>query len=90
MTARSLLVATVKKSFEGDLVGKSTAELLACQSNEKDLTAGAGYVALALSSFAAMGYEIVRCRDQSRGRPGRRSIPQPVPVAEYAGSRWSR
>jgi hypothetical protein len=35
----------VKKSFEGDLMAESTAELLMCQADEKDLAAGAGYVA---------------------------------------------
>jgi hypothetical protein len=37
--------AIVKKSFQGDMAGESTAELLGCQADEKDLTAGAGYVA---------------------------------------------
>jgi len=37
--------ATVKKAFQGDLVGESTAELLMCQADATDLTAGAGYVA---------------------------------------------
>ena len=36
---------TVKKSFQGDMVGESTAELLGCQADAKDLAAGAGYVA---------------------------------------------
>lgn len=36
---------TVKKVFEGDLEGESTAELLMCQAEAKDLNAGAGYVA---------------------------------------------
>ncbi len=37
--------ATVRKTFEGDLVGESTAELLMCQADPADLGAGAGYVA---------------------------------------------
>ncbi len=37
--------ATVKKAFEGDLEGESTAELLMCQADTSDLSAGAGYVA---------------------------------------------
>ena len=37
--------ATVGKSFEGDMVAESTAELLMCQADQKDLKAGAGYVA---------------------------------------------
>ncbi len=37
--------ATVGKSFEGDLVAESTAELLMCQADKSDLKAGAGYVA---------------------------------------------
>lgn len=37
--------ATVRKTFRGDLTGESTAELLMCQADPKDLTAGAGYVA---------------------------------------------
>jgi hypothetical protein len=37
--------ATVRKAFEGDLVGESTAELLLCQADPEDLAAGAGYVA---------------------------------------------
>ena len=37
--------ATVGKSFEGDMVAESTAELLMCQADQKDLSAGAGYVA---------------------------------------------
>ena len=37
--------ATVRKSFQGDLVGESTAELLMCQADTTDLSAGAGYVA---------------------------------------------
>ena len=37
--------ATVRKSFRGDLTGESTAELLMCQANPSDLSAGAGYVA---------------------------------------------
>ena len=36
---------TVKKAFEGDLEGESTAQLLMCQATAKDLKAGAGYVA---------------------------------------------
>lgn len=37
--------ATVLKTFTGDLEGESTAQLLMCQADAKDLTAGAGYVA---------------------------------------------
>ena len=37
--------ATVRKTFKGDLDGESTAELLMCQADVKDLSAGAGYVA---------------------------------------------
>jgi hypothetical protein len=35
----------VRKSFSGALEGESTAELLTCQSDPTDYTAGAGYVA---------------------------------------------
>lgn len=38
--------ATVKKSFRGDLQGESTAELLMCTADGKNLAAGAGYVAM--------------------------------------------
>ena len=34
----------VRKTFRGDLVGESTAELLMCVNDPKDLAAGAGYV----------------------------------------------
>lgn len=37
--------ATVKKKFTGELEGESTAQLLMCQADAKDLSAGAGYVA---------------------------------------------
>ena len=38
--------ATVRKTFSGDLVGESTAELLMCrQEHPSDVGAGAGYVA---------------------------------------------
>ncbi len=37
--------ATVRKSFQGDLTGESTAQLLMCQADASDLAAGAGYVA---------------------------------------------
>ena len=37
--------ATVKKTFRGDMEGESTAELLMCQADTSDLSAGAGYVA---------------------------------------------
>ncbi len=37
--------ATVRKSFQGELTGESTAELLMCQADASDLKAGAGYVA---------------------------------------------
>ncbi len=37
--------ATVTKTFSGDLEGESTAQLLMCQADAKDLSAGAGYVA---------------------------------------------
>ncbi len=41
----SLSRGTVKKTFSGDLEGESTAELLMCQVDTSDLSAGAGYVA---------------------------------------------
>lgn len=41
----SLSRATVRKKFQGDLSGESTAELLMCQADLSDLSAGAGYVA---------------------------------------------
>ena len=41
----SLSRARVKKAFRGDLTGESTAELLMCQADRSDLSAGAGYVA---------------------------------------------
>jgi len=34
----------VRKAFRGDLVGESSAELLMCVNDPKDLAAGAGYV----------------------------------------------
>ena len=37
--------ATVSKKFVGDLEGESTAQLLMCQADAKDLSAGAGFVA---------------------------------------------
>jgi hypothetical protein len=37
--------ATVRKAFEGELKGTSTAELLMCQADPANLAAGAGYVA---------------------------------------------
>lgn len=37
--------AAVRKTFQGDLMGESTAELLMFQAHPKDLSAGAGYVA---------------------------------------------
>ena len=37
--------ATVKKKFDGDLAAESTAQLLMCQADAKDLSAGAGFVA---------------------------------------------
>jgi len=37
--------ATVRKTFEGDLRGESTAELFMCQADPEDYSAGAGYVA---------------------------------------------
>lgn len=37
--------AMVKKVFRGDLEGKSTAELLMCQADPDDFSAGAGYLA---------------------------------------------
>ena len=43
--AHHLSRATVRKAFEGDLVGESTAELLMCQADPEDLAAGAGFVA---------------------------------------------
>lgn len=39
-----LLRVKVRKTFRGDLVGESTAELLMCVNDPKDLAAGAGYV----------------------------------------------
>ncbi len=35
----------VKKTFQGEMEGESSAELLMCQSDVEDLAAGAGYVA---------------------------------------------
>lgn len=37
--------ASVQKTFHGELEGESTAELLMCQADPADLSAGAGYVA---------------------------------------------
>lgn len=37
--------ARVRKAFSGDLEGESDAELLMCQADPQDLSAGAGYVA---------------------------------------------
>ncbi|MDH4044567.1 MAG: DUF3224 domain-containing protein [Gemmatimonadota bacterium] len=37
--------ATVRKTFLGDLTAESTAQLLMCQADLSDLSAGAGYVA---------------------------------------------
>ena len=37
--------ATVRKTFQGDLDGESVAELLMCQEDPADPSAGAGYVA---------------------------------------------
>jgi hypothetical protein len=37
--------AAVKKSFDGEMTGDSTAELLMCQANAANYEAGAGYVA---------------------------------------------
>ncbi len=45
VTGPHLSRATVRKTFRGDLVGESTAELLMCQADPSDLTSGAGYVA---------------------------------------------
>jgi hypothetical protein len=36
--------AAVRKTFRGDLVGDSEAELLMCQADPADLAAGAGYI----------------------------------------------
>ncbi len=36
--------ATLKKTFQGDMEGESTAEMLGCQADATDLSAGAGYV----------------------------------------------
>jgi hypothetical protein len=36
---------TIRKSYHGQLVGESTAELLMCQADPSDLSSGAGYVA---------------------------------------------
>jgi hypothetical protein len=35
---------SVRKNFNGDLEGRSSAELLMCQADSKDYAAGAGYV----------------------------------------------
>jgi hypothetical protein len=40
----ALARATVSKSYEGEVVGEGTAELLLCQTDPDDLSAGAGYV----------------------------------------------
>ncbi len=45
VTGPQLSRATVRKTFRGDLVGESTAELLMCQADPSDLSSGAGYVA---------------------------------------------
>ena len=37
--------ATVEKTFTGDLEATSTAQVLMCQADPDDLTAGAGYIA---------------------------------------------
>lgn len=37
--------AVVRKQFSGDLSGESVADLLMCQADPKDFSAGAGYVA---------------------------------------------
>jgi len=49
--------ATVRKSFRGDLVAESTAELLMCQADPSDLSAGAGYVASELVTGRLAGRE---------------------------------
>ncbi|MDX1578412.1 MAG: DUF3224 domain-containing protein [Gemmatimonadota bacterium] len=49
--------ATVRKRFEGDLTGESTAELLMCQADPDDLSAGAGYVASELVTGRLAGRE---------------------------------
>jgi hypothetical protein len=43
--APRLARATVTKTFRGDLKGESTAEVLLCQRNPSDLSAGGGYIA---------------------------------------------
>lgn len=40
----TLSMATVRKAFRGPLEGESTAQLLMCQADPKDLSAGAGYI----------------------------------------------
>lgn len=40
----TLSTATVRKAFAGPLEGESTARLLMCQADPKDLAAGAGYI----------------------------------------------
>ena len=48
--------ATVRKTFSGDLVGESTAELLMCrQEHPSDVGAGAGYVASELVTGSLAG-----------------------------------
>lgn len=37
--------ATVRKTFQGDLEGESSAEVLLCQADPADLQAGGGYIA---------------------------------------------
>lgn len=49
--------ATVTKSFRGDLVGTSTAEVLMCQADQKDVAAGAGYIASEIVTGALCGRE---------------------------------
>ena len=48
--------ATVLKQFSGDLEGESKAELLMCQADVADLTAGAGYVASEVVTGSLAGH----------------------------------
>jgi prolipoprotein diacylglyceryltransferase len=49
--------ATVGKAFQGDLVGTSTAEVLMCQADRKDIAAGAGYIASEVVTGTLLGRE---------------------------------
>ncbi len=49
--------ATVTKTFSGDLEATSTADLLMCQADPADLSAGAGYIASEIITGALHGHE---------------------------------